>query len=137
MMAFLVKRGKHRLWSEVDAYRQKLASSDKVSVDEAIKCHTALLFLTRDREQRIRSVQTLASLGSPAAIPSAVTELVRLSREWPRKRVAHWPPVLLAVLHHACPQDDTPGRTGTPQGQVMQQDPIPSDYDLPHGSPSK
>lgn len=93
-----IKPEKRRLNAKVDSYREKLASSEAVTLDETARCHAALLVLSSDREQRIRSIQTLASLNKLVVIAPAIRELAYLSKEWPDEAVTGWPEILLGVL---------------------------------------
>jgi hypothetical protein len=87
-----------RLKAEIESYRQKLASSETVQLDETIGCHAAMLVLSDDPEQRVRCIQSLAQSKAEIAVPAAVKELVRLSHGWPKKEVGGWPLLLLSVL---------------------------------------
>lgn len=89
-----------RLKAEIEAYRQKLASSEIVDEQETINCHQALLVITSDSdiERRVRSIQTLAQLKDEMAVPAAVNELVRLSKNWFKREVDGWPLLLFTVL---------------------------------------
>lgn len=89
-----------RLKGEIEAYRQKLASSEIVDEQETINCHQALLVITSDSdtERRVRSIQTLAQLGDEMAVPAAVSELVKLSKNWFKREVDGWPLLLYTVL---------------------------------------
>lgn len=87
-----------RLKAEIEVYRQRLASDSTVKVDETISCHSAILIISNDIEQRVRSIQTLHQLGSLTAVPAAVNELIELSQMWPKKDVNGWPHLLLSIL---------------------------------------
>lgn len=87
-----------RLKAEIESYRQKLASAEKVHVEETIGCHAAMLVLIDNTEQRVRCIQTLAQSKAPIAVPAAVKELVMLSRSWPKNDVGGWALLLLEVL---------------------------------------
>lgn len=89
---------KRRLRNQIEAYRNKLASSETVTIDETIVCHTAILALDPERETAVRSIQTLANLGASFVISPAVRELASLSKEWPSDKVNGWPQILVGVL---------------------------------------
>jgi hypothetical protein len=93
-----IKPEKRRLNSKIERYKTKLASSETVTPDETVKCHTAILTLSSDTEQKIRSIQTLASLNKLSVIAPTVRELVALGNKWPDDSVTGWPQILLAVL---------------------------------------
>jgi len=67
----------------IEAYRARLASDQRVSADDAISCHEANLIVAKDLENRVRSIQTLATLRSRATLPTAVHALVTVSATWP------------------------------------------------------
>lgn len=93
-----IRPQKRRLQSKIEHYRNKLASSETVTDEETARCHTAMLVLSSDREQKIRSIQTLASLNKAVVIAPTIKELMILSAEWPDENVNGWPEILLGVL---------------------------------------
>jgi hypothetical protein len=78
---------RRRMKRIIDDYEKHLGGANNVASDQAIACHRARLVLESDLERRIRSMQTLAALGSKAAITNAVRDLPKVSRKWPRRGV--------------------------------------------------
>ena len=93
-----IRPQKRKLQSKIEHYRSKLASSETVTDEETARCHAAMLVLSSDREQKIRSIQTLASLNKLIVIAPTINELVSLCSEWPDETVNGWPEILLGVL---------------------------------------
>ena len=97
--------------AEVEAYSRKLASPEKVNFEQTVGCHLAKLVLEKDREVRVRSMQTIVDDGaltvlSPAkkeralreVLPPAIKEMVLVSRKWPDPKQTNLAYILASVI---------------------------------------
>lgn len=76
---------RRRMKKIIDEYEKRLAGSAKAAAELVIACHRARLVVESDLERRVRSMQTLAILGSKAAVTNAVRDLPKVARKWPRR----------------------------------------------------
>lgn len=101
-MPFVNLLPKRKLLETIESYSEKLASTEIVDPVETVACHLAKLVLVKDREKKVRSIQTVAQLNPEAALTPALKEIVGISKKWPRRKETELTTLLATTLRGIC-----------------------------------
>jgi hypothetical protein len=70
----------------IDSFIESLMSGSVIEEEQMAQCHAAKLMLERNKEIRVRSLQTLARMQHRSGVAPLFREMMTYARAWPGTR---------------------------------------------------